>query len=365
MSKEQKSDKADRYPTTEWTVIINVLQKGDDSAAWSALEKFCTQYRPAIISFFLRRGCAIDRAEELTHNFFSSRIVEPWNLRHGLLSYSLAPEDIRDLPSFLERLSGSEPMPRLVQSVLPKLANEKISALSTAKIKETDELELRVYLATGLNQLIDGPSFYEEGRIGRESLSPETRDLLDPDHPLHKTFWVNRLLLRDAFPSNLPVFHSFLYAAVRREGRKFRCFLANVLWWFYNEELRKDYGVTAGGKASHVPLEDLTLPGAKGQPMTLEDFGREIDYLCAIEVIQRVASHSKYSKHLVAHLKGEISQREAAEALGIAEGAFRQQYHRFRRRLAEELAVEVRKLVGPDEKDIMAEISYFLSLLDR
>jgi len=62
------------FPTTKWTVLLNVIQRGDAKAASAALESFCTQYRPAIRNFFLRRRVNPDEAEEYTQNFFLQRI---------------------------------------------------------------------------------------------------------------------------------------------------------------------------------------------------------------------------------------------------------------------------------------------------
>lgn len=73
------------FPTTKWTVLLNVIQEGDAAAAASALESFCAQYRPAIRNFFVRRGVDPDEAEEYTQNFFLQRILKPWEGRDGFL----------------------------------------------------------------------------------------------------------------------------------------------------------------------------------------------------------------------------------------------------------------------------------------
>jgi DNA-directed RNA polymerase specialized sigma24 family protein len=73
------------YPATQWTGIIEVIQKGDDKAAWSALEDFCEGYRPAVYNFFRRRGVNHADAEEYTQEFFLTRIHERWDVREGFL----------------------------------------------------------------------------------------------------------------------------------------------------------------------------------------------------------------------------------------------------------------------------------------
>jgi len=73
------------YPATQWTMIIEVIQKGDEKAAWGALEGFCEGYRPAVYNFFRRRGVNHADAEEYTQEFFLTRIHERWDVREGFL----------------------------------------------------------------------------------------------------------------------------------------------------------------------------------------------------------------------------------------------------------------------------------------
>jgi len=112
----------------------------------------------------------------------------------------------------------------------------------------------------------------------------------------------------------------------------------------------------------HIALEDW-LPFEEGSDEKLfAQFGREFDRAFALEIIQRAAVQSRHSQSLMAHLRGEVSQKAAAESLSISEGAFKLAYHRFRKRLAEHLREEVGKLAGPDENEIQAEILHLMSL---
>ena len=88
----------------------------------------------------------------------------------------------------------------------------------------------------------------------------------------------------------------------------------------------------------------------------------ECDRIFAVEIIQRAAERSPHSKYLVAHLKGEVSQKDAGKELGLSEEAFKAAYNRFKDRVALNLRDEVSKLVGPDEKEIRAEIEYLIRL---
>ena len=158
----------------------------------------------------------------------------------------------------------------------------------------------------------------------------------------------------------------FLLAAKRDEHTRFRSFLCHVLWRFLQDEWKKHAAQKSGGKICHVPLEGLELAGDLESEGSFKHFGREFDRSFAREILLKAADRSRHSKHLLAHLRGEISQEEAARELGLTANAFKQAYHRFRQRLAADLWDEVSKLAGPDEKEIRAEMEYLMSLfLDR
>jgi len=151
----------------------------------------------------------------------------------------------------------------------------------------------------------------------------------------------------------------FLHVAQRAACGKFRSFLAHVLWRFLQDEWKKENSARAGGGARPLPLENAELLAAPG---SLDEFGREFDRTFSLELIRKAAARSEHSRHLQAHLRGEMSQQQAARELGLSENAFKQAYHRFRERLARDLWDEVSQLVGPAEQDIRAEIAYLVSL---
>ena len=150
---------------------------------------------------------------------------------------------------------------------------------------------------------------------------------------------------------------------VQRDGQGlFRCFLCHVLWRFLQDEWKKQLAARAGGGVTHVPLDDLQLAEGDGEQEGFNKFGREFDREFAREIIRKAAERSRHSQYLLAHLRGEMSQEEAAGHLGLTANAFKQAYHRFRQRLAQDLWEEVSKLAGPGEKEIRAEIRYLMSL---
>ena len=74
-----------KFPVTQWTSIIEVIQKGDDEVAWKALGDFCESYRRAVYNFFRRRNVSHEDAEEYTQEFFLTRIHKRWDVREGFL----------------------------------------------------------------------------------------------------------------------------------------------------------------------------------------------------------------------------------------------------------------------------------------
>jgi DNA-directed RNA polymerase specialized sigma24 family protein len=154
----------------------------------------------------------------------------------------------------------------------------------------------------------------------------------------------------------------FLHTAQRGGSVRFRSFLSHVLWRFLQDEWKRRATQKAGAGVVHVPLEGLELADDRADTEAFRSFGREFDRLFALEIIRKAAERSRHSKHLLAHLRGELTQEEGARELGLTPNAFKQAYHRFRQRLALDLWEEVSKLAGPDEKEIRSEIEYLMSL---
>ena len=73
------------FSTTQWTQVIEVIQKETGAAAEVAFNKFCEQYRPVIVGFFRARGWDPDQAEDHAHDFFASRILSRMENRDGFL----------------------------------------------------------------------------------------------------------------------------------------------------------------------------------------------------------------------------------------------------------------------------------------
>ena len=95
----------------------------------------------------------------------------------------------------------------------------------------------------------------------------------------------------------------------------------------------------------------------------MRTFGRDLDRELALEIIRNAAARSRHSKHHEAHLRGEMTQAEAARELGMKERAFKAAHHRFRERLSRDIWEEVSKLVGPDQAESsFGNTGYLMSL---
>jgi DNA-directed RNA polymerase specialized sigma24 family protein len=221
------------FPATQWTLIIEAIQNGDEKTAWSALENFCESYRPAIYNFFRRRGCSDADAEEYTQEFFLTRIHTRWDVREG-----------------------------------------------------------------------------------------------------------------------------FLFKAQRDQKSKFRCFLCTALRRFLIDKWRKLQKAPRQLDDPDPILGTLEMAGDESSGR----FGAEFDRALALEIFQKAAGNSTRSKYLLAHFRGELTQAEAAKELHIEEEAFKQAFFRFRQSFRTNLRQEVKRLAGPDETEIDAEIKNLITL---
>jgi len=156
----------------------------------------------------------------------------------------------------------------------------------------------------------------------------------------------------------------FLYRARRGETGSFRKFLCAVLWDFHHDSLKKMLAQKAGGRAVHVPVDELEFSRMGHQPP--EEISHETDRAIALKVLDDAAGEASRSAILLDYLRGKIETvKEGAAKLEMSEGAFRVAVHRLLERLKTSLKAEVAKLVGPDEKDIQDELNYLMSLLGR
>jgi RNA polymerase sigma factor (sigma-70 family) len=92
--------KTGSFPTTQWTVIVNAIQKGNHAAAEAALNRFCEKYRPAIVNFFRRRGSTPEQADDYAQEFFLRKVHKLWENRAGFL-FNVQRDKTKRFRSFL------------------------------------------------------------------------------------------------------------------------------------------------------------------------------------------------------------------------------------------------------------------------
>jgi ABC-type branched-subunit amino acid transport system permease subunit len=115
---------------------------------------------------------------------------------------ALQPGEIRDPPAFAARLhTGGDPVSIWLRSRLSAEAQHRMANLGPGFTGS----ELEMILVRDLNELLHGPLLYEEARFAGVQFSKSTRALIDPNQRLRAEtqLRLNRLLLQDAFPTEL------------------------------------------------------------------------------------------------------------------------------------------------------------------
>jgi DNA-directed RNA polymerase specialized sigma24 family protein len=158
--------------------------------------------------------------------------------------------------------------------------------------------------------------------------------------------------------------NGFLHRARRGESGSFRKFLSVVLWDFHYDSLKKLLAQKAGGRAVHVPVDELEFSRMGQQPP--DEVCHETDRAIAVKVLEDAAGEATRSAVLLDYLRGKIeSVKEGAARLEVSENAFKVAVHRLLERLKTNLRAEVSKLVGPSDQEVEEELTYLMSLLLR
>ena len=116
----------------------------------------------------------------------------------AVASSSFAEEDLADLPSFVAKLRDGGP---LAGHLFGQFSVETRALLS--KYEGGADVDLTEALVGDLNALVCGPALYEEKRFEQVDLSSETEELLKREPEGEDLQRLNRLLLQDAYPSEL------------------------------------------------------------------------------------------------------------------------------------------------------------------
>lgn len=110
-------------------------------------------------------------------------------------------DDLTDLASLADSLKGrSRPLDAWVAD---RLSSETKVALAGYRGADSDPARLQTSLRKDLNRLVLGPSMHDEQRFAGMTLRSETEQLLSKNPRGNKLATLNRLLLEDAYPSEL------------------------------------------------------------------------------------------------------------------------------------------------------------------
>ncbi|WP_455379500.1 mechanosensitive ion channel family protein [Petrachloros mirabilis] len=106
--------------------------------------------------------------------------------------------DLVDFPALAARLRGRDGLAQYLQSRFSEATRKHLSNYGGGR-----DAELKDSLVRELNQIVSGPSFYEEHRFVEVELRQETRDLILLAPTGEDLARLNRLLLEDAYPKEL------------------------------------------------------------------------------------------------------------------------------------------------------------------
>jgi len=111
----------------------------------------------------------------------------------------VADDDIVKLPSLAGKLaSKADPVSAFLSEQFDSGAQASLAAFEQSP---TNGEALAPMLVSNLNEIVSGPSIYQEKRFQNIPLRPETQSRLK--HPRRHDFRLNRLLLEDAYPAEL------------------------------------------------------------------------------------------------------------------------------------------------------------------
>jgi len=111
---------------------------------------------------------------------------------------TLSNEDLHDLPSLIARLRQKDRFAEYLSGRLTAPTRELVAGYRGGR-----DQELRDALVGELNEIIVGPSIYDESRFAGVELRPETREAIAAEPQGENLAWLTRLLLEDAFPRAL------------------------------------------------------------------------------------------------------------------------------------------------------------------
>lgn len=130
---------------------------------------------------------------------FDGKTLDGWI--QSPISYNFGGSDVADLASLAKKITEkSDAVSAFLNTQLDDAAK---SLLADYKADSTNTKAVTSALTKGLNKVITGAAIYDEKRFASVQLRPETQELLKKDPSGPELAHLNRMLLEDAFPSDL------------------------------------------------------------------------------------------------------------------------------------------------------------------
>ena len=118
--------------------------------------------------------------------------------QRAMESSTFSMKDFADLPSFVAKLRVGSPLAEHLVSQFAAETRERLSQYEGGA-----DAHLTEALVRDLNAVVCGPALYKEQRFEQVDLGPETEELLKRAPEGEDLQRLNRLLLQDAYPSEL------------------------------------------------------------------------------------------------------------------------------------------------------------------
>ncbi|MDB6018333.1 MAG: Integral rane sensor signal transduction histidine kinase [Pedosphaera sp.] len=125
----------------------------------------------------------------------------PLPYRHGTATF--AEDDIKDLPAFAVKLQKhADPVSQFLWDRFSEPTHQVILAFTSAGTN-ADYKKFETTVVDELNNVIRNGIIYQKARFADTTLSPETQSMFGPDLQGDRLMRFNRLLLEDAYPSEI------------------------------------------------------------------------------------------------------------------------------------------------------------------
>ncbi len=149
-------------------------------------------------------GCSVAGVDEMKAepprilSLFDGKTLNGWTQIENSAT-SLSGSGIANQAAFIEKIAhGSDSMSVFLRSRMESSVKDAVVSYSDSTAKATLSA-----LVKDINQIISGPSIYDQSRFSGIALRPETEELLKQSPHGQRLARLNKLLLEDAYPAEL------------------------------------------------------------------------------------------------------------------------------------------------------------------